>query len=257
VPITTVLDLPAQVSAGENVLGVPVSMGLPLPATLVSALGTLGVSSLSGSASNLGFLVGSIPVNVPSLSAPPTSLSGVAPTLLATGSSSSFTAPTTPGTYDVKAPSSFTFVPVGLPDVLGITSVTCSLTPGASALLGQLNVVAAGTTPPPTTEPPTTQPATKAASRTTLALRNPPVTRHKHARILVKVRTLGHAAHGKVVARQGTHVLRRARLNTHGNVVVRLPLLHKPGRHRVVVKYLGNAHTKVSTRAIVLRVRRG
>jgi hypothetical protein len=52
-------------------------------------------------------------------------------------------------------------------------------------------------------------------------------------------------------------VLRRARLNTHGNVVVRLPLLHKPGRHRVVVKYLGNAHTKVSTRAIVLRVRRG
>jgi hypothetical protein len=251
VPITTVLELPPKVSAGENVPGVPVSMGLPLSGALVSP-----VSSVAGSVSNVGFLVGStpsVPITVPTLTALPVSPVDGVLNLLATVTSNSFTAPTTPGQYPVTPPSSFDFLPVGVP---GVTSVTCTLT-GASSALGFLNVLAAGTTPPPTTEPPTTQPATKAASRTTLALRNPPVTRHKHARILVKVRTLGHAAHGKVVARQGTHVLRRARLNTHGNVLVRLPLLHKPGRHRVVVKYLGNAHTKVSTRAIVLRVRRG
>ncbi len=95
---------------------------------------------------------------------------------------------------------------------------------------------------------------TKATSTTVAKLKNGPITKGEHAKILAKVRTGGDPATGKVIAKEGKKILKKATLNSKGKAILRLPVL-KRGLHKIVVKYKGNATTKASKDVLKFRTK--
>lgn len=219
------MDLPSSVAPGGSLTALPTTLGVTLPGSLTTVLvQLLGLTNVAGSVTGAEFPIGDTGKSITSgkLTEPGQALTaGSAATLLGKGSSSG-TAPSKTGSYDVMMPKSFTFVPTG-----DLPPIPC--TTAAPVSLGTLLVSGS---------------SEKAASKTTATLKNGPITKGEHAKILAKVRSAGAAAAGKVIAKEGSKVLKKATLSG-GKATLKLPVLSK-GTHKIVIKYKGNATTAAS-----------
>lgn len=240
--ITGTMDVPASsVSPGESMTGVPTSMGVALPGTITTLLTTLGISSADGSVTGAEFPIGNTGKSFTSgsleLPEPVTLVSGQVANLVGSGTSSG-TAPSSAGTYNVLMPSSFTFVPSSG----ALPPITCTTTdPG---VLGQLVVAGSGGTDE------------KESTTTRAKFLNTPLTTAK--RPLIRVRVLqedGDPAAGTVVVKKGKKVLKKVTLNDAGKKRFRIAKLAR-GEHRIVFRYKGNADSLASKVVKTVRVRR-
>jgi Family of unknown function (DUF6801) len=235
--LTGSLTMPASVESGRNLAGVPTTMGVTLPAALVTQLtGALGIKQLGGSATGVGLpivpaaggaAVGTLPIT--GLTIPLTgATAGQDASLIGTGTTGSLKAPL-PGDYVVEMPTAFNFLPTSdSPVPLG--TVPCKSSSPAS--LATMHVV-------------------KAASTTTLKVKGTP-SASKGTKLLAIVKAAGSGASGKVVAKEGTKTLKSGTLS-NGRKVLALTL--KKGKHTIKVLYKGNAGTKASSKSITFRVK--
>jgi hypothetical protein len=231
--IVGTMDLPPSAAPGASLGDLPTTLGVTLPGQLTTVLTQLGITSVAGSVTGAEFPIGNTGKSIKSgtLTEPGQTLTAGSPAALLGKGTSTGTAPSAPGTYKVMMPSSFTFVPTGgaLPPILCTTAAPVSL--------GSL-VVGDG--------------AAKAASTTTATLKNGPIAKGEHPKVAAKVRTGGNPATGKVIAKEGDKVLKKATLNSKGKAVLSLPVL-KAGLHKIVVKYKGNGTTKPSSDVLKFR----
>ncbi|MGN6578099.1 MAG: DUF6801 domain-containing protein [Nocardioides sp.] len=234
--IVGTMDLPSSAAPGESLTALPTTLGVTLPGALTTILTQLGITDVAGSVTGAEFPIGNTGKSFTSgaLTEPGQTLTAGSPAALLGKGTSSGTAPSAPGTYKVIMPSSFTFVPTGG----ALPPIPC--TTNAPVSLGSL-VVGDGT-------------ATKATSTTVAKLKNAPITKGEHPKIVAKVRTGGDPATGKVIAKEGSKVLKTATLNSKGKAVLKLPVL-KAGLHKIVVKYKGNATTKASKDVLKFRTK--
>ena len=105
---TIKLNLPKSVKAGSTVSARPFKATVVLPSELVDTLRFVGVTSISGKASKLGYTVGSkkVAVNKAKIKKTPVPPSGTM-TLVLKGTSAAFKAPAA-GKHKVTTPKSFT-----------------------------------------------------------------------------------------------------------------------------------------------------
>jgi hypothetical protein len=245
-PVSVSNPFPASAVVGQSVPAQDVAMDVSIAQPVVDLIklllagAGLPTTAVSGNIEDAAMVVGGQSVPLEDLKAPVTAIpSSGGMTLPVVGATSPFT-PTQTGSLPIGLPDTFTFVPGGLTAF----AMPCELT-GATSTLGFLNVSGSDS-------------VEKAASTTTAKLKNAPVTKSEHAKIRVKVRTGGEAASGKVIAKEGKKVLKKATLNDNdnGNKTLRLPLLSK-GIHKIVIKYKGNDTTKSSRDVVKFKVRRG
>ncbi len=141
--VTTKLDLPTKVKKGTKVADRPVKMTVVVPESLVTPMrDILGISALSGSASNIKYAVGSKKVPLANVRIPKTTVpdSG-SMTLHAKGVAKGFKL-TKPGKYAITIPKSFTFNANNQDGQPVPTSpFPCSRDAGAPAKIGTLKVV--------------------------------------------------------------------------------------------------------------------
>jgi hypothetical protein len=235
--IVGTMDLPSSVAPGGSLADLPTTLGVTLPGSLTTLLVGLGITNVAGSVTDAKFPIGSTGTSIPAgaLTESGTALTAGSPaTLTGKGkTASSAKAPSKAGSYNVMMPSSFTFVPTG-----GLPPIPC--TTAAPVKLGTLLVSGDAVQ----------------ASTTTAKLKNAPITTSKHAKIGAKVRTGGEPASGKVIAKEGSKVLKKATLNDSGKATLKLPLLSK-GKHKIVVKYKGNSTTEPSKDVVKFKVTKG
>jgi hypothetical protein len=224
VPVSMANPFTGTYAAGDSVPATDVLMDATLNSTLIGVIGLLlppGTTSIAGTIEDAKMKVGSQSVPLTGMAAPSTPINPAGMTLPVKGKTSPFTA--VGGDQKVMAPQSFTFVPAGLPAL----ALPCTIADPTQ--LGTMKVSGS---------------STKAASKTTATLKNAPITKGEHAKILAKVRTGGAAAAGKVIAKEGSKVLKKATLSG-GKATLKLPVLSK-GMHKIVIKYKGNATTQAS-----------
>jgi hypothetical protein len=160
-------------------------------------------------------------------------------------------APGEHGTVAVRAA-----LPVDLP--AGATTVeVVGSTTGTTVRL-PITVVAAPATPTPvpTTEPtpvptPTPTPARASASVKVKVKPGRVVARQTRARLVVTVAGGASTPTGKVTARLGTRKVRGTL--REGRVVLRLPVLARPGRVKVTVAYAGDTRTLAARKTVRIR----
>jgi hypothetical protein len=239
-PVSVSNPFPASAVVGQSVPAQDVAMDVSIAQPVVDLIklllagAGLPTTAVSGNIEDAAMVVGGQSVPLEDLKAPVTAIpSSGGMTLPVVGATSPFT-PTQTGSLPIGLPDTFTFVPGGLTAF----AMPCELT-GATSTLGFLNVSGSDS-------------VEKAASTTTAKLKNAPVTKSGHA----KIRVSGEAASGKVIAKEGKKVLKKATLNDNGNKTLRLPLLSK-GIHKIVIKYKGNDTTKSSRDVVKFKVRRG
>ena len=140
--VTIKIDLPTKVKKGTKVKDRPVNMVVVVPESLVTPMrDVLGITALSGSASDIKYSVGSTKVPLAKVKIPRTDVPDSGPmTLKAKGIAKGFTLKK-PGTYAVKIPKSFTFNAKN-PDGATVPSspFTCGLADGAPSKLGTIKV---------------------------------------------------------------------------------------------------------------------
>ena len=234
VPVSMANPFTGSYAAGDKVPATDVLMNATLNSTTIGLIGLLlpaGTTSVAGAIEDAALKVGSQSVPLTGMKAPETPINPAGMTLPVKGSTSPFTA--VGGDQKVMAPSSFTFIPAGLPAL----ALDCTIASPTS--LGVMNVSGS---------------STKAASTTVAKLKNAPITKGEHAKILAKVRTGGDPATGVVIAKEGKKLLKKATLNSRGKAILRLPVL-KRGLHKIVVKYKGNATTKASKDVLKFRTK--
>lgn len=234
------MDLPSgPVAPGSDLGALPTSLGVTLPAPITTLLVGLGLTSANGSVSGAQFPIGNSGSSITSgtLALPsPVPLTAGAPATLEGVGTSTGTAPTTPGSYNVRMPSSFTFTSA----TGALPPIPCTTT--APVSLGVLEVLGGS--------------ADKESSTTTAKLLNAPVTTAERALVRVKVvDESGDPGAGNVVVKKGKKVLKKVTLSDAGKKRFRLPKLPR-GENRIVFRYKGNDTTEASKVVKVIRVRR-
>jgi Bacterial Ig-like domain (group 3) len=237
VPVSTTINLPETAVTGRRVASRPVGMTVTIPDSLRGLLGLIGVTSLSGTATEINYLVGTEPVPMDNVVAAstPVPAAGDMP-MQVTGTAGSFKAGL-PGEYPVQIPATFNFNPVdqaGNP--LPGSPLTCTRDAAAPDVLGTLTV-------------------TKAPSRTTAKVRNAPITTTKRAKVGVSVGSNGKAATGKITAKRQGKVIARATLNKRGSATLQLPRLGN-GKKTITVVYGGSKVSLASSDRVTVRVHR-
>ena len=225
VPVSMANPFTGSYAAGDTVPAENVLMNATLNSTLIGVIGLLlppGTTTIAGTIEDATMKVGSQKVPLTDMAAPSTPINPAGMTLPVAGKTSPFTA--VGGDQKVFAPESFTFIPAGLPAL----ALKCAIADPTQ--VGTMKVSGS---------------SEKATSKTTATLKNGPITKGEHPKILAKVRTGGAAAAGKVIAKEGSKVLKKATLNDKGNATLKLPVLSK-GTHKIVIKYKGNATTEPS-----------
>ena len=233
VPVdTTVPDLP------DTPAGAPVPAGSLDPSFVFDTTSIAGVLALvtSPSATGMAFGVGdqSVPLSGFAFGTPSGS------SLPASATSDAFTAPATPGVYDVTMPEQFTFTGL-LPGLPAPTPVSAPCVTDAPALLGTLTVLGEG----PGLIPTTTE--AKAVKKR--------IKKGKAAKILASVvdSTLGQAMAGVVTVTKGKKTIGQGELEA-GEVLIKTKKFKKPGRHTLTVNYLGDALSAASSDKVKIRV---
>lgn len=232
------LTLPASVPAGSQLGGKPASMGVTIPAAVVTALATAlpGLQSVGGTASGVMFPVtggSALPLNDLTIGQTAPTADGL--TLADDTTTKSVRAPKLPGDYPVTMPSAFSFTPIA----------------NIAGTIAPLPAVPCTTDSPQTVA---TMHVVKAAPKITLALLNKPITTAKQPKIGTTVKYSGLNATGKVVAVEGTKQLASGTLSSGKRTLV-LPKLSK-GSHTIKVLYKGSASTKAGSKSITFTVTR-
>jgi hypothetical protein len=140
--VTIKLDLPTKVKKNAKVADRPVAMTVVVPESLVTPMrDILGITALSGSASNIKYAVGSTKVPLAKVKIPRTNVPDSGPmTLHAKGIAKGFSIKK-PGTYTVTIPKAFTFNANNQDNQPVPTSpFPCTLASGAPTKLGTLKV---------------------------------------------------------------------------------------------------------------------
>jgi hypothetical protein len=140
---TTSVNLPAQVAAGRQVPDRRVQVRVVVPAAIVAAMRQyLGVTAISGKATNASYRVGVKKVALTGLVLPRTALPARGSvTLTATGTAKGFRL-SNPGTYSVKVPRTFRLHAANQDgEPIPGTPLSCSLASGAPSKLGTIKVV--------------------------------------------------------------------------------------------------------------------
>ncbi len=140
---TTSVNLPARVAAGQKVRDRQVQVRVVIPAAFVrAARDYLGITAISGKATDASYRVGAKKVALTGLVLPRTALPASGPlTLEATGTAKGFRI-ANPGTYAVKVPLSFRLHAANQDgEPIPGTPLSCSLAPGAPSKLGSIKVV--------------------------------------------------------------------------------------------------------------------
>jgi len=142
--VTIRLDLPAKAKKGKSVAARPVKLTVVVPESLVTPMrDVLGISALSGSASNIKYRVGSKSVPLTKVNIPKTAVPASGPMVLkAKGVAGGFKAPKKKGKLVVSIPRSFTFNASnqdGQP--VPSSPFDCTLASGAPTKLGSIKVV--------------------------------------------------------------------------------------------------------------------
>ena len=143
VAVTTRLDLPTKVKKGVKVKDRPVRMIVVLPEALVTPMrDVLGITALSGSATDIKYSVGSKKVPLAKVKIPRTDVpASGSMTLRASGIAKGFTLKKT-GRYVVRIPKSFTFNAQDQNgDPVPSSPFSCAVTDGAPTKLGSIKVV--------------------------------------------------------------------------------------------------------------------
>lgn len=134
--MTITIKLPAKGKAGKAVAAQPFSMSVDVPASILELLPGFGVTELGGRADGVAFTVGKTKVPVKKVVMPATALPepGNSLTVAGKGKSSPFKIKKA-GTYAVKVPQSFSFVPLNQDgaEVVPGFALTCTLTGPGSA----------------------------------------------------------------------------------------------------------------------------
>lgn len=236
VPVSTTVpdlaDLPA---------GAPVPAGSLDPAFVFDTASIAGVLAVVTSPSATGMALGvgdqTVPLQGFAFGAP----SGTS--LPASATSDGFSAPATPGVYDVTMPDSFTFTGL-LPGVPAPTQVSAPCLTDAPAPLGTLTVLPG--------EGPAIVPSTTEAKVVKKRIR-----RGHRAKITVTtvagIEPVTMPAAGEVVVRKGKRVI-GSKVLEDGATTIRTKRFKKPGRYRLTVRYLGDALTEPSKDKVRVRV---
>lgn len=233
VPVsTTVPDLP------ETPAGAPIPAGSLNPAFVFDTTNLGGVLALVTSPSATGMALGvgdqSVPVQGFAFGTPSGS------SLPASATSGAFTAPATPGVYDVTMPGSFDFT-----GLLGGNPVSAPCVTDAPAVLGTLTAL-------PGEEPGLSGSTTEA----TLAKKR--ILKGKKAKVTAEVTLtpIPAPAMGEVVVKKRRKTIGTGTLQS-GTVTIRTTAFKKPGRYTLKVKYLGeDMLVSGSKDTVVLRVKR-
>lgn len=237
VPVSVSSDLlPSSVATGFTVPGglLPVTTTVTVPASLAGTLKGFGVTALGGGSEDFDLGLGPVAVPIDSLtSAPVTIVDGEDVVLTANATVGSFTTPA-PGTQALTLPAGFTFTPTNQ-DGNPLPTLTCSITDPLTAQFGSVKVTKQTST--------TTAKATKATIK-------------KSERATIKttvVRQFDTPGVGKVTVKDGTKQVGAGTLKG-GVATIKLASL-APGKHKLVVKYLGNATTAASKVVVTVTVK--
>ncbi|HEY0951178.1 DUF6801 domain-containing protein [Nocardioides sp.] len=141
--VTVKIDLPTKVRRNKAVASRPVKMKVVVPESLVTPMrDVLGITALSGSASDIAYRVGAKKVPLANVTIPRTDVpASGAMTLKASGTAKGFRLKK-PGKYVIRIPSSFTFNADnqdGQP--VPSSPFPCAVAEGAPTKLGVLKVV--------------------------------------------------------------------------------------------------------------------
>ena len=208
---------PAGFPLTEGFLGM--SSVLTIPAAVAPLLGQMQVTGghVDDYAVSMGSKTIAAPLTVTDLTPNPDGSVAVA----ASGLNKAVSLPKA-GTYEVKLPKSFTFMPSNAGG--DVTPAVVSCVTDAPATLASVTL-------------------TKQAS--SVAVSKVKAVKHtKHAKVPVTVKNEYTTATGKVVVKEGKKTIGTGKLKS-GKVTVALAKLKK-GTHKVVVKYLGDGYTQAS-----------
>jgi len=141
--VTVKIDLPTKVKRNKAVASRPVKMTVVVPESLVTPMrDVLGISALSGSASDIAYRVGAKKVPLTNVTIPRTDVpASGAMTLKASGTAQGFKLKK-PGKYVIRIPGSFTFNANNQDDQpVPSSPFACTVGEGAPTKLGTLKVV--------------------------------------------------------------------------------------------------------------------
>ena len=217
-------------------VGAPVPAGSLDPSFVFDTASIAGVLAVvtSPSATDMALGVGEQPVPLQGfVFGTPSGTS-----LPASATSDAFSAPATPGVYDVTMPGSFTFTGL-LPGVPAPVPVSAPCLTDVPALLGTLTVL-------PIAAIPSTTEAKVVKKR---------IVKGKRAKIRTTVvDELGQPAVGNVVVRKGKRAVSKERALDEGQTTIRTKRFKKRGRYTLTVSYLGGLLTEASSDTVVVRV---
>ncbi|GAA4691767.1 DUF6801 domain-containing protein [Nocardioides conyzicola] len=141
VGVTTTMVLPAKVKKNKLVAAKPVKLLVVIPESLATLMRTVGITSLSGSASGVKASVGTTKVAVKGVKFPATNVPASGPMKIkAAGTASAFKIKK-PGTYVVSIPKSFKFTAKDQNGNPLLNNAPCTVVKGAPTKLGKLKVV--------------------------------------------------------------------------------------------------------------------
>ena len=141
--VTVKIDLPTRVKRNRPVASRPVKMTVVVPESLVTPMrDVLGITALSGSASDIAYRVGAKRVPLANVTIPRTDVpASGAMTLKASGTAKGFKL-RKPGKYVIRIPGSFTFNANNQDDQpVPSSPFPCTVAEGAPTKLGVLKVV--------------------------------------------------------------------------------------------------------------------
>jgi len=141
VGVTTTMVLPAKVRKKKAVPAKPVKLLVSIPESLATLMRTVGITSLSGSASGVKASVGATKVPVKGVTFPATNVPASGDMKIkASGTASAFKIKK-PGTYTVSIPKKFNFTAKDQNGNALLNNAPCSVAPGSPTKLGKLTVV--------------------------------------------------------------------------------------------------------------------
>jgi hypothetical protein len=139
-PVTTKIKLPAKVKKGTSIPGKTVKMQVVIPAALAGLMSSVGIESLSGSASGVKAKIGSTKVPVKNVAFPDTKVPSSGDMKINAKGKASSVKLKKPGVYTVSIPKKFKFTAVNQDGDPLLTKSPCSLAPGEKSKLGTLKV---------------------------------------------------------------------------------------------------------------------
>ncbi|CAN5156594.1 hypothetical protein BH09ACT12_BH09ACT12_13820 [soil metagenome] len=227
--------LPESVATGFTVPGgmLPAGVTITVPADFAATIKFFGVTAIGGSSGDFDLGLGSVAVPIDALSIAPVEIvDGEDVVLPAKAAVGSFVTPE-PGVQALTLPSSFSFDAVNQNNE-PVSTLTCALTDPTTAEFGSVSVI-------------------KQTSSLNAKAAKKKIKKSERAKITATVvREFGGDATGKVVAAEGKKTLGSSKVKAN-KATLKLAKL-KPGKHKIVLTYLGDSATDGNTAKVTIKV---